>query len=396
MRPAPQQRWLILTSSTGSGHDMRAYALEEWAKRIYGDRVLVEVYHALEKGSALGRFGVWLYNQIQRWWPGLHNIYWFVAEVFGELNRYGVGIGLASWHEKLERFLPQLIISVHDSLNRGYFASAKKFLGDDFVKCVTYCGEWDGGFGFSRNWITSAADRIIVRQPEVKAYLKRKGLSDERVGVFCNLLHPKDFETRLDGAEQIRFRVEELGLEAERFTVFFATGALGADRHLGFLEALLPFAERVQIILVCGRNPQTLYGVRKWAEDHPEMRMHIEGFSSRVHQLMQVSDCLLTRGGANTMAEALFFECPVLFHTHKGIMPQERCTLRFLLRHRIGVRVYSPRDLAGAVRGWLDAPDEHAKVRARMRRLRAADHPEELLAELHELANTTMPESSRG
>jgi processive 1,2-diacylglycerol beta-glucosyltransferase len=395
MREAPQQRWLILTSSTGSGHDMRAYALQEWAQRIYGEEVLVEVYHALEKGSTLGRFGVWLYNGIQRWWPGLHNIYWFIAELFGEFNRLGVGIGQPAWQQKLETFLPHLIVSVHDSLNRGYFSAAKKLLGDEYVKCVTYCGEWDGGFGFSRNWITRAADRIVVRQPEVKRYLERKRVPKGKLDVFCNLLHPKDFEPSIEGAERGRYRVRELGLEAERFTVFLATGALGADRHVGFLNALLPFADRIQLVLVCGRNVQTYVGVKDWAARHPQMRMYLEGFSSRMHRLMQVSDCLLTRGGANTMAEALYFGCPVLFHTHKGIMPQERCTLRFLQRHQIGKRVFSARDLASIVGEWIEHPAEHAAVRERMRQLRAQDHPRDFLEKLHSLAGQTMPAFSR-
>ena len=54
---------LILSSSTGGGHDMRAFALKEWwINRGYA----AEVFHPLEQTSALYRFGANLYNFIQK------------------------------------------------------------------------------------------------------------------------------------------------------------------------------------------------------------------------------------------------------------------------------------------------------------------------------------------
>lgn len=383
-----RQRWLIITSSTGSGHDMRAYALCEWVQREFGERVQVEVYHALEDGSWLGRFGVWFYNSIQRYAPWLHNIYWFIAEVFGWLNQWGIGIASSVWEQKLTSSRPHLIISMHDSLNRGYFRAARRCLGDDRVRCVTYCGEWSGGFGFSRNWVDPAAHRIYVRRAEVGAYVEDRGYPAEDIRVFCNLLPPRAFDPLMTASERAHFRVS-LGLHPERFTVFLATGALGADRHLAFLDAMLPLHDRLQVIVVSGQNARAFERIADWARAHPQLVLAHEGFSRRMHLLMQASDCLVTRGGANTMTEALYFGCPILFHAHHGLMPQERCTLRFLQRAGVGEQIRGARHLASVLEEWILHPEIYAAFRERIQAVACDDKPWMFVRQLALLAEET-------
>lgn len=385
------QRWLIITSSTGSGHDMRAYALRDWAVQEGGECLTVEVYHALESGSRMGRWGVAAYNWIQRHAPWLHNFYWFVAEAFGWLNGKGWGIARKVWKEKLESSRPQLIISMHDSLNRGYLKAARSILGEANVRCVTYCGEWSGGFGFSRNWIDEAAHYLFVRQPEVREWIGQRDYPKDRIEVFTNLLAPRSFAAPLSPAQRARFRAVQLGLHPDRFTVFLATGALGADRHLAFLEALLELRDRIQVIVVSGRNEEAFDRIAAWSRKNPGLRLAQEGFSRQMHVLMQVSDCLLTRGGANTMAEAVYFRCPILFHAHHGLMPQERCTLRFLIDQQIGVRIGRPRHLVSVVRGWLDDPEAHRQLRLRLEAVASTDKPWTLVRRLTEIAAETRP-----
>lgn len=354
---------------------MRAYALSQWARHEFGDDIRLEVYHALESGSRLGDFGVRLYNQIQRHAPWLHNIYWFIAEAFGWFNARGWGIGIKVWRKKLESFKPHLVISMHDSLNRGYLAAARRVLGENRVRCIIYCGEWSGGFGFSRNWVDKAAHRIYVRRTEVIPYVEQLGYPKGQVQVFCNLLRPRNFEPPMTASEVVRFRAVSLGLDPSRFTLFLATGALGADRHIAFLNALVPFADRLQVIVVSGRNKEAFDRISLWASEHPGFRICQEGFSRRMHLLMQASDCILTRGGANTMAEATFFKCPVLFHAHGGLMPQERCTLRFLQQNGIGEHIRSPRHLAKLMQQWLDQPESFATLRSRLEKVSSEDKP---------------------
>ena len=136
-------RVLILTSSTGGGHDMRAHAFQRWAERASAG-IAVELHRPLESSHWLYRFGVDLYNWIQRTAPRLHHVYYNLLEVV-PVVRTKQPLGAARFRAVLEQTRPDVLLSVHDSLNHGFFEYAREVLGTERVRCITYCGELDGG-----------------------------------------------------------------------------------------------------------------------------------------------------------------------------------------------------------------------------------------------------------
>ena len=76
-QPNDPLKILVLTSSTGGGHDSRALALRLWAEsdeaKSAGLEAEVRIERPLENGSRLYGFGTWLYNAIQKTCPALHN-----------------------------------------------------------------------------------------------------------------------------------------------------------------------------------------------------------------------------------------------------------------------------------------------------------------------------------
>lgn len=380
-----KQRWLILTSSTGSGHDIRAYALRDWAYREAGEAVQVDVWHVLEETSFVGRFGVQMYNWIQRHAPWLHQVFWQITEIWGFLIGMSMPRGGRLIRRRLREMRPHLIVSMHDALNRPYFAVARSELGRDNVRCVTYCGEWSAGFGFSRHWVDETVDLFVARSLSVRREAERRGVPPGRCEVFRNLLRPQDCGAGPDRAEERKYR-RELGLDPELFTVLLASGALGADRHRRMLSALLPLADRVQAIVLCGRNKKAYRRVERWALENPQLRISLRGFEDRMRPLFAASDCVVTRGGSNMLAECIHYHRPVLFHAEGGMMPQEYCTRRFIERCGIGYFLRKPRQLKQAVLRWLEDPDAFAAVRGRFHELRDTRSPDELVPLLQKLA----------
>ena len=116
-----QLKILVLTSGTGGGHNARANTFRQWVAHLYGGQAEVKIEHILENSSGITRFGVKVYNWIQRNAPILHNIYWWIAEIFGLLNSIFPSVGYRYYIHLLQNYQPQVIFSVHDSTNRGYF-----------------------------------------------------------------------------------------------------------------------------------------------------------------------------------------------------------------------------------------------------------------------------------
>ncbi len=383
MRKTPL-RILVLTSRTGGGHDARADAFEAWCNKLYDGNVEVRVERPLEEASVVTHFGVGFYNFIQKYAPILHNPYWWIVEIFGYLQRNKIQFGKAFFEQLLKDYQPHLIFSVHDFLNRGYFQAARRILGDK-VRCATYCGEFSGGFGYSKNWVEPTADLYYSRTKTAQDYAIQLGMSPKRCLVRGNLMHPSVYDGIMNGKERRDFLVNDLGLSPKKLTVFLTAGGMGANNHMDMLRVLKRYSSRVQAILVCGRNQALVSRVHEWNRQYADFQLYVEGYSMRMHHLIQVSDAIVSRG-ATTCAEALFFGVPIIFNTIGGIMPQERLTFKYFYRAGAAVRIANLDDLNYQLGLWLTHRREYALMQERCRQIGVVEDPTKLINELIALA----------
>lgn len=380
-------RILILTSSTGGGHDARAQAFAEWCFQLYRHEVDVRIEQMLEKSSVVNRAGVNFYNRIQRAAPWMHNAFYAFVELLSYLNSSSVRFGRNFYLKVLEDYRPHLIFSVHDCLNRGYFQLARVVLGADKVRCVTYCGEFSGGWGYSRNWIEPSVDLYFSRTPTARDYALKKGIAAEKSRVRGHLMSPRAHLEVIPAAERGQFREKRLGLRPDLFTVFLATGSNGANHHLELLAELTRYGDRVQAIVICGRNQETYNELVHWRANHPEFNCYLEGYSDMVHLLMQVSDAIVTRGGTTTCAKALHYGCPIIFNAFQGIMPQEELTWKFFRNGAASEKIEGANDFARIIGGWMADPAAYRGARENFLKLRYEEDPTLLIEEVLALAN---------
>lgn len=379
-------RILVLSSSTGAGHDARAQAFAEWCFELYRHEVDVRIEQMLEKSSRLFSWGVDFYNWIQLRSPWMHKAFFLFVELLSLLNRRSVRWGRSYYIQVLQDYRPHLVFSVHDCLNRGYFQLARRVLGADHVRCATYCGEFSGGFGYSINWVEPSADLYISRTATARDYAIKLGMPRERTRVRGHLMRPRAHLEVLNEARRRAYLVETLELEPDRFTLFLATGGNGANNHLALLERMLPYADRLQAIVICGRNRESYNEVLHWRAAHPQLECFVDGFSEEVHLLLQVSDAIVTRGGTTTSAKALHFSCPIIFNALGGIMPQEELTVKFFRNAQAAELIADADDFAAILARWMDDRRSYERLRRRFLDLRYEENPTHVIEELVDLA----------
>jgi processive 1,2-diacylglycerol beta-glucosyltransferase len=380
-------RILVLTSSTGGGHDARAEAFAEWCFQLYRHDIEVRIEQMLEKSSMVNRGGVRLYNRIQRSAPWVHKMFYAMIEGLSVLNKRRVTFGQKYYLEVLKSYRPHLIFSVHDCLNRGYFPLARKTLGADRVRCATYCGEFSGGWGYSRNWIEPTVDLYFSRTRTAQDYAVKSGIPPEKGRVRGSLMLPRAHLEVFSPEERRAFMIKKLGLNPDLFTVFLATGGNGAHNHFDMLPTLLRHAQHVQAIVICGRNKQVHNDVLQWRSTHSGFNCYIEGYSEIVHLLMQASDAIVTRGGTTTCAKALHFRCPIVFNAFGGIMPQEQLTWKFFHNGAGCQKVESKEDFEELIYRWVVNPASYHASRQKFLELRYEEDPTIIIDELVALAN---------
>ena len=320
---------LILSSSTGGGHDMRANALKSWWTEGKGE---ARIMHPLESGFVLYRWGSGLYNFIQRKLPLFHYLYFYFLE-YASIHR-GARRIIASgrFSREVRDFDPDLVLSVHAHLNHGYFQIARDSIHHKRTKFVIYCGELDDGQGFSRHWVNPDADLFAGPFEETCQAARKRGMPEEKTLVTGPLLR-KPFYQSPEQPGRAEF-LAEYGLSDQLKTYVLGTGANGVNRHREVIEAFNRTDSPCQLLALCGKNKATFDELVRIKDQSKIPFVPLpEKSAMAMAMILHHADCLFARPGAGMTTEAIACGTPVIFDVSRGVMPQETNNLNFWKKH---------------------------------------------------------------
>jgi len=172
-------------------------------------------------------------------------------------------------------------------------------------------------------------DYFVTGTEMLEYSLEKKGIPSSKVLPFGIPIHPK-FSVRGDKTEARR----SLGLDPDKATILIMSGSMGygkIDRSIAVLDDMsLDF----QAMVVCGNNEK----IKNKLEKMPLKKdFRIFGFVGNVDQMMDASDCIVTKPGGLTSSEALAKELPMILVN--PIPGQEMRNTEFLLNS--GAALYS-------------------------------------------------------
>ena len=317
---------LVLTSSTGGGHDIRANALRKWAEPRGH---VVKILRPLENGSRLYRAGTGLYNLIQKTLPALHGFYFSFLEKASMHRMPSLILGARKFSATVRSIEPDLVVSVHAHLNHGYFELVRRALPASPPAFVVYCGELADGPGFSRHWINPAVDLFAGPVEETCEAARKRGMAADKVFCAGLLLRPPFFHKPKPGEDAALLR-DKWDLDANRPLLVLGTGANGVNRHFSVVLSTQSSAREAQIVALCGNNAKTLRWLENFGE-HPRVRLRALPTlpAEELAPLLRSATFLYARPGAGTTSEAVACGVPMLFDVSRGIMPQEHNNLNF-------------------------------------------------------------------
>ncbi len=320
-------RLLILTSSTGGGHNARAHALKAWTLHHH-PKAQVLVHKTLEKTHPLYAFGVAFYNRIQKYAPILHHLYFHALETLSLHKKASAILGRTRFLNVVENFQPHIVVSVHAHTNHGYFDLIRSSKITPSPLCVTYCGELTGGYGFSRLWVNPQADLFIGATPETCQTAIKLGMPKHKTFHGGFLLHPQFFDNHHHSRPSY---LQSLKLIPDRFTLLITASGNGAEQHIKILKALRSYTRPLQLIFLCGKKQKQIAHLN--ALSTPDRKILALPYSNEMPQLLQSVDAVITRPGSATTSEAILMRCPIIHHTLGGMMPQESLNVRYCLEH---------------------------------------------------------------
>jgi processive 1,2-diacylglycerol beta-glucosyltransferase len=215
-------------------------------------------------------------------------------------------------------------------------------------------------------WIYPNTDQYIVGSKEVRQSLVQSGVEEKQVAVTGIPIRPQFSQ---------EYKRDELaakyGLKPNLTTVLVMGGGFGMLGHRSDLfKNLETLPESVQFVIVCGHNIKLKLQLQESLKDSKH-HYKVTGYVNYVHELMALSDLMITKPGGVTTFEAIAMELPMLLY--KPIPGQETDNVKFLVRSGVAVDSDAYPDLAEGLTDLLKSPHKLEMMRVNSQKF----HPKE-------------------
>lgn len=202
-------------------------------------------------------------------------------------------------------------------------------------------------FMFHPYWEESTGlDYMVIPNEQLVLQGLRKGFKNEQLLPLGIPIHPKF--SKIGEKTQAR---AELGLDIDKRTVLLMSGGAG----YGNIEKTVAALDRVpfdfQLITVCGSNKEAKAKIDAMKTKKRVMNL---GFVNNIDQLMDASDCIISKPGGLTTSEAMAKGLPMIIVD--PIPGQEERNVEFLTNNGVAMAVTSTSTLEDVIYQLLANP----------------------------------------
>jgi UDP-N-acetylglucosamine:LPS N-acetylglucosamine transferase len=199
-------------------------------------------------------------------------------------------------------------------------------------------------------WFLDKRPEFIVFSKQLRNQLIEKGFDGEKVKYFPQIISTK-FET-LPDENQKRLIMIKLGMLQKRKTVLIFGGGDGMKKGLSVFKRLLKSKAQLNILMICGRNNIMQQMAQSLADASDKMGVKVFGFVQNVHELLAVSDVVVSKCGASALAEMMITKkVPVIVDY---IWEQEKGNLDFILENDLGFYESNPDDAVNRIESLIN------------------------------------------
>lgn len=342
---------LILMSDTGGGHRASAEAIKTTFHEEFGDEYQVFVTDLWSDHTP------WPFNQLPRSYNFLvkHGTLWKMTyygtapRVVHQSNFAATSTFIAREVAKgLMKYQPDIIISVHPLMQhvplrilraRGLL---KKIVFTTVITDLSTCHP---------TWFHKLVTRCYCPTIEVAKRASKAGLQPSQIKVYGLPVRPSF-------VKPVRPKVElrkELGMDVDLPAVLL----MGGGEGMGPIEATARalgnslYDETLgqpigQVLVICGRNKKL---TNRLLSVNWKIPIQVKGFVTKMEECMGACDCIITKAGPGTIAEAMIRGLPIILNDY--IAGQEVGNVPYVVENGCGKFSKSPKEIANIVAQWF-------------------------------------------
>jgi processive 1,2-diacylglycerol beta-glucosyltransferase len=363
---------LILSASYGEGHVQVSRALQKCFHSKGIDNVKIvdlfgeahPVINAITRFAYIKSFYIapsiygWLYYSSQQMGPDT---------VFSKLlNSFG------------SKKLKEMIMSEQPDavINTFPFPAISEFRKKTGIYVPTYTVITD--FTLHHRWVQPEIDKYYVATGDLKNEMVHSGIPPDRIKISGIPLR----ET-FSGSSNITGLHQKYGLNPAKRIVLVMSGAYGGLHKIRQICQSLLMMPDSEIAVVCGKD-KTMERILKnhFCGCKP---VHIFGFVEDIHELMNLSCCIVTKAGGITLSEAVAAQLPIVIF--RPVPGQERDNALYFAKKKAAVVINQTGEIPGQISDILFSEHHLFQMKPSVRSLQKHRATETVVADiLNELA----------
>jgi len=385
-----QKRILLMWSATGGGHRASAEAIKTGIYQLYGDKYVVDSVDMWSEHME------WPMNQAYKAYNVMVKHNWLWKCVFNapeELHQMNMNLNAQVNSKKLgmafESLNPDLVVSLHPAMQHVplQVLEQRRRKGllkrrPPFATVVTDLSE-----GCHYLWFHREVDRCFVPIEEVWDKAVRRGLQESQLRMFGLPVRPA-FSGPLPGKQEMR---QKLCLDSSARVAMLVGGGEGMGPVEATVKAIVKSGCKCQLVVICGKNKALADRIKQGTSSSTQPAVMVLGFVDNMEEWMTASDCIITKAGPGTIAEALICGLPILLNAF--IPCQEEGNIPFVQNARVGDYKGTPEDVAATLCKWF-SPEFSDELAAMSKRAREAGKPNALFDICHSLVELMESHSS--
>lgn len=353
---------LILTTSTGEGHNQAANSLFETFQEENFECIKHDFLGSNSK--FLNKAIVKGYEITASKFPAIYGFFYSATDnnFLNKLLRVIFNKNSKKLLKYIDSIKPDLIIGTHP-LTVNIISKLKgKGMNIPFISVVT-------DFKAHYTYVNTKVDTYITGSEYTKQSLIDRGINP-------NIIYPigipikESFYSKDSNIIYIK--------DKEYFNLLLMSGSMGLENIYYVLNELLGNDNKLRITVVCGNNDALKDHISDTcSKDYPNKKVHILGFSKDIAYLMEYSDLIISKPGGLTVTEAIVKNLPLIIPF--AIPGQEMENTEFLSSNGYAYHIDKIKDINEIINYLIRNPESLKSMQDKLKTLASSYSTREII-----------------
>jgi len=344
---------LILTTSTGQGHNQAAASVAESFENAGYE--ITKLDFLAKSSTILNNIIVAGYEISAAKFPKTYGFFYKLTD--NKFINNFLKLPFLLTKRKVSKLVneinPDVIVATHALSISVISDLKKKGLKSPYILIVT-------DFKAHYIYVDSYVDAYITGSNYTKQSLIARNINPNKIHPLGIPINSR-FYTEITSANDLK--------DEEYFNLLLMSGSLGLNTIFIVLKELLKNPNKLRITVVCGKNDHLKNKLTNYCNDNhfKDKKLHILGFTKDISYLMDYCDVIISKPGGLTVTESIVKNIPLVIPF--AIPGQENENIDFLTSEGYAICVKDLTKINDLVNNFIKNPHELYKMKLKLKKL---------------------------